>query len=436
MSLDKIILLFCCIAEVYMLFDLFHCFFDVRTEVGKTGIMAISAVSVAIIFIINMLANALLNLFAVAIVFAVYTYIIFKAPLGQRILYFVIAFSIFVGCEFLFVVLLGIPAYFAKQNSVVELSEVPWHMFTMKVFNYLLFILVKQFFSNSKEKMDGKIFAMYICLPITSLILMFATYYSGLTFQNQPVLKVLMTICCGGMLFSNILIFYAFNMYSEELHNNVEQKIIITRQEMDLKYFKKLNDVQTKHYEMVHNISNYLQVIKELLKQNELERIEELIRNLNGELENSADAVYSNNPVLNAVLNEKAAYADSVGVSFDVFVEPGLCMKKVNAMDLINMLGNLLDNAIRAAMTCEPAQRKVYFKAFMQNEGNFCITKITNYYCEEIMKDINGNYVTTKKDSGIHGIGIQSVQKAAEKNGGYLQCEEEEDNKFTAILVL
>lgn len=435
MSLDKIILLFCCIAEVYMLFDLFHSFFDVRENIGKRQVITISVVSVAIIFIINMFGNALLNLFSVVIVFALYTFIIFEAPLGQRILYFVIAFSIFWGCEFLFVILMGIPTYFVKQSSVVDLAEVPWHMFTMKVLNYLLFVLVKQFFSSSKEKMDGKIFAMYICLPITSLIMMLATYYSGLTFQGQPGLKILMTICCGVMLFSNILIFYAFNMYSEELHNNVEQKIIITRQEMDLEYFKQINEVRTKHYEMVHNISNYLKVINELLKQNEIGRIEELIKNLNGELENSAAVVYSDNPVLNAVLNEKTAYAESVGVTFDVFVEPGLNVKKVNDMDLINMLGNLLDNAIRAAMTCEPNQRKVCFKAFMQNEGNFCVTKITNLYCDEILKDTKGNYVTTKKEKGIHGIGIQSVQKAAEKNGGYLECVEEK-NQFTAILVL
>ena len=105
-------------------------------------------------------------------------------------------------------------------------------------------------------------------------------------------------------------------MYSEELHNNVEQKIIITRQEMDLEYFKQINEVRTKHYEMVHNISNYLKVINELLKQNEIGRIEELIKNLNGELENSAAVVYSDNPVLNAVLNEKTAYAESVGGYF------------------------------------------------------------------------------------------------------------------------
>ena len=49
---------------------------------------------------------------------------------------------------------MGIPNYFVKQSSVVDLAEVPWHMFTMKVLNYLLFVLVKQFFSNSKEKMD------------------------------------------------------------------------------------------------------------------------------------------------------------------------------------------------------------------------------------------------------------------------------------------
>lgn len=418
-----------------MLFNLFHSFFEVRRNIGKKLIIIISIVVVASIFSINSFGNASLNLVSVVILFWLYIMVLFEASFGQRVLYFVIAFSIFWGCEFLFVILMGIPTYFVEQSSVVDLAEVPWQMFTMKLLNYLLFALVKQLFGKSKEKMAGKIFAMYICLPIVSLIMMLTTYYSGLTFSGQIELKILMTVCCGLMLISNILIFYAFNKYSEELYKNVEQRMIITRQEMDLLHFKQLQEVHSKHNEMIHNISHYLKAIGGLLKENELKRIEDLIKTLNVDLENSTAIVYSGNSVLNAILNEKRTYADSVEVVFEVFVEPGINLKKVNDLDLINMLGNLLDNAIRAAKSCEPEQRRISFKMFMQNEGNFCVTKITNPYSEEIMRDAKGNYITTKKDAGIHGIGIQSVEKAAERNGGYLECLTEE-NQFTAILIL
>lgn len=435
MSLDRIILLICCVAEVYMLYNLFHSFFELKANIGKSQIIIISIGAVTSIFTINLFGIALLNLFSVVLLFWLYTFLLFEAPLGKRILYFVIAFSIFWGCEFLFVILMGIPTYVLKQRSVIDLAEVPWQMFTMKLLNYLLFALVKQLFRKSKEKIVGKIFVMYICLPIVSLIMMLTTYYSGITFSGQFGLKVLMTICCGLMLVSNILIFYAFNKYSEELYKNVQQNIIITRQEMDLRHFMQLQEVQTRHNETIHNITHYLKVIGELLKQNEKKRIEELIKSLNVDLENCATIVYSENSVLNAILNNKKAYANRVGVSFEVFVEPCVDLKEVNDMDLINMLGNLLDNAIRAAMTCDKVQKIVNFKIFMQNEGNFCITKITNPYKGKIMKDSKGNYITTKTDEGIHGIGIKSVQKAAEKNGGYLECIEEE-NRFTAVLVL
>ena len=70
----------------------------------------------------------------------------------------------------------------------------------------------------------------------------------------------------------------------------------------------------------------------------------------------------------------------------------------------------------------------------MQNEGNFCVVKITNNFMGEIIRNENG-FVSTKKEKGIHGIGIQSVRNTAEKYNGYLECLIE--NKiFTAILVL
>ena len=434
-SLDNVILLCCCIAEVYMLFDLFHNFFPFREGCGKRKITIISIVTVFSLYFVNSFGNAIFNLIFVVILFWIYVTLLFKAPLGQRILNFTVSFSIFWGCEFLFVIIMEIPTYLLKQSSVIDLSEMPWQMFTMKMLNYLLFSFVKQFSDKSKGKMAGKIFAMYICLPIVSFVMMILTYYSGIAFTNQPGMKILMTICCGLMLIGNILIFYAFNKYSEELYNNFQQRMIISRQEMRLSHYTQLKEVDSKHDELIHNFSHYLKVIGELLKENELKSIEKLIKNLNIDLEETTTIVYSNNLVLNAILNDKKACAERENVVFEAYVEPWVNMEKIVDVDLINMLDNLLDNAIRAAKECEEDKRKVSIKIFMQNEGSFCVAKVTNHFREKVEINADGEFLSTKKEEGIHGIGIKSVRKAAEKYGGYLECFAE-NQIFTSILVL
>ncbi|MBQ9610584.1 MAG: sensor histidine kinase, partial [Lachnospiraceae bacterium] len=138
------------------------------------------------------------------------------------------------------------------------------------------------------------------------------------------------------------------------------------------------------------------------------------------------------NPVLNAVLSGKNAEAENVGVELDIYVEPGTNMKMVSDADLIAMMGNLLDNAVRAAK--ETDDKKVTIRIFTDNDGSFNIVKITNHYKGELKKE-NGKYHTTKKEKGLHGIGLKSVDKIAEKYGGYMESFVE-DGIFTSVLTI
>lgn len=53
----------------------------------------------------------------------------------------------------------------------------------------------------------------------------------------------------------------------------------------------------------------------------------------------------------------------------------------------------------------------------MQKEGKLRIIKVINNFSEEL-KIENGKLLLTKKESGLHGIGITSVSKTAKKYGG------------------
>lgn len=431
--LDIAILFISCMVEIYIIFDFYDCLFELKNKYKIKQIILYSIASVVVLFGVNMLENAYLNLICVPLIMWTYISILFQTKVGDRLVYFIVAFSIFWGCEFLFVILLSIPTYFVKETSFIDLSSMYWQMLSMKLLTYMLFVIIKQIPNKSKKRLSGKFFLMYLCVPIASLGIMLLTYYSEINFSGRPVMKIFMTVCFTLMLLGNILVYWAFNRYSEELYSSMQQKLLISRKNMEQIHYEQLSEINKRHEEFIHNTSHYLKAIGELAKSNRNENIINIISELNIELDNAEMTVYCGNLVLNAILVEKKGQAEKKGICFDIYVEPGTYIGNVSDADLITMMGNLLDNAIRAADSCSD-QRSIQVRIFMQNEGNFCVVKIVNNYCNEIKRNEKG-FASTKDEKGIHGIGIHSVEKTAEKNNGYLECIVEK-NVFTAILIL
>ena len=105
-------------------------------------------------------------------------------------------------------------------------------------------------------------------------------------------------------------------------------------------------------------------IIESLAEAGENSKIREILRELNYELEKNTLESYSDNLVLNALISEKVTYAKKNNVQIDVFLEPNIQFGALREIDMISMIGNLLDNAIRGAQECENF-RTVQIRIFM-----------------------------------------------------------------------
>ena len=281
--------------------------------------------------------------------------------------------------------------------------------------------------------MNYKIFMMYLCLPIATLGIMLTVFYSGVDFSSNTRQKILMALFFSLMLFGNILMFYAFNKYSEETYENLKRDVIIMKQNVELSHLQEMIRNDERQKEFIHDTSNYLKIIESLAEAGENSKIREILRELNYELEKNTLESYSDNLVLNALISEKVTYAKKNNVQIDVFLEPNIQFGALREIDMISMIGNLLDNAIRGAQECENF-RTVQIRIFMQNKRNILVVKIVNNCTGKILIE-NGEIKSTKKEQGLHGLGIKSVNHTAEKYDGYLEYYIK-DEKFVALLIL
>lgn len=428
--IDCAILLASCGVEIYFLYSFFGMLFEKRVWFAdnRLRIWMFSIFAVLIFFFCNVIGNGDTNLFLFPILSWIYTYILFHGKFGSRMLYFIMAFSIMWGSEWIYAIILGV-----ENDAYKTMSEMPFAVLSLKLLTYIIFIIVEQLIGTKKKKMDNRIFLKYLCLPIASFGMMTGVFYSGIDFSTGVGIRMLMTVCYILMLFGNILIFYAFNQYSEEMNSNMESQALIMKQQADLVYFMQMAESQERHNEFIHNISHYLRTINQFAQENDCQSIVKIVGELDSQMEASEMKLYSNYHVLNAILSEKGRLAEKQNIIFDAYVEPGIVLDMVEDVDLIAMLGNLLDNALRAAKTYK-GEAFVNVRIYMQDIRGFCVLKIVNSYSGDIiMKE--DTFISTKKEKGIHGLGIKSVNRMAEKYGGYLTCKAKDD-VFEAVLLI
>ena len=126
--LDLLILFFCCIIEVFLLYDYFYNFFEIKIK--RKHIKIVCAGTIGTIFFVNMLQSNMLNLILVPIVLWFFVTVLFDSKVGIRFVYFIMAYIVMIGVEFLYIVLsntttallakTGFPAVYSERIKLAK----------------------------------------------------------------------------------------------------------------------------------------------------------------------------------------------------------------------------------------------------------------------------------------------------------------------------
>ena len=91
-------------------------------------------------------------------------------------------------------------------------------------------------------------------------------------------------------------------------------------------------------------------------------------------------------PVLNSILCERKFVAESKGILYKIKLGNNLRTDFIEDLDLISIVGNLLDNAIEAAEKTEK-DKYVICNMYMGNENHFLVMEFRNNYIVPLIKE-------------------------------------------------
>ncbi len=202
------------------------------------------------------------------------------------------------------------------------------------------------------------------------------------------------------------------------------------------------NDLMTKHYNEVENIykqmrgwkhdyHNHIQTMKAYLALEKYEDMNEYLNDLDRDLTNIDTVLKTGNVMVDAILNSKLSLAVSqdININAKATVPENL---QVADIDLCVIIGNLMDNAMEAAVKLESHEDRFIRVYIREMKGQLYIS-ITNSTAGEIKKT-NKEYISTKL--GIsHGFGLKRVDSIVDKYNGFINRQSEEGVFATEIIL-
>ncbi|MDD2509521.1 MAG: GHKL domain-containing protein [Syntrophomonas sp.] len=169
-----------------------------------------------------------------------------------------------------------------------------------------------------------------------------------------------------------------------------------------------------------HEYSRHIQAIQSLVYLKRYQEIKEYIEGIAEEYWQMEEILYTGHPVLTGLLNSKRSFAESQGIEFAVAVKCDPAEIPIPPWDICSILGNLLDNAMEAALEDKGKPRvaiefKYEFQHYVisiQNNG----ARIPAGEKEWIFEP---GY--TNKDSPARGYGLYLVSRLLERYQGTIE---------------
>lgn len=293
----------------------------------------------------------------------------------------------------------------------------------------LLFFVITRIILRIKEsgKLKGMDVIALVIVPMLSDLAITLMMYAAI---QEPSIQTIVLYAVGIVLILNIVVYFLFIRLGKAGKIKTEMALLALQNECLQENAKDIENMYDTVRALRHDLKNHLLCILSMAEERDVEGIEQYTGQLLQQ-QNTVNKLimFSGSKVLDAIINSKSAAAERAGVRLSAVITTPLA--GISPEDITIILGNALDNAIRAA---KDSQRKVV-DIHIQPQGAYSSIVIANDIAHPVLSD-NPALRTTKNIRYRHGFGIQNMRQAVERNQGLIRFYEQNDRFICDILLL
>lgn len=244
---------------------------------------------------------------------------------------------------------------------------------------------------------------------------------------NSQTDHILILINMGCILIADLYFSYFARFVEENSQLKIKLKLLEQQSILQYEFYEEQGEKYNESVKILHDVNKHLKMIENLYEAKKDDMAKTYAKEIGQMLVPLSLEDYTNNPILNVLLNDKKKIASLHSISFNLdigtvdlgFMEP---------IEVTTVFGNLLDNAIEA---CDlvPSHRYIDMKLDKYNE--FIVINISN--CTMPIEKWNYGKPVSRKGKN-HGIGLLNVENIIKKYNGSMVLEEA-NKKFSCKII-
>lgn len=382
-----------CSLQVWMLNDFGKNMFPYR--VGslwkRIGVYFAAALC---IFIANHMGTTLFNITIIPVSYTIAAIIIFQGSKWKKVIMACCYYMLAIIPEFLFAAITEAYGVTGTANEFQSELEKTLAILLMKTMTFLLVKCINQITRKKNYlTIENKLFTVLLTLPIATIIIFMCIYYSHISFTG--VNRIMIPIGAALLLMTNICIFAVFDKLIERSEEVKKMELLYQKSKAENINQKYINKVNEDKRAFLHDVNKFLCITANLIENGKNLELDNMVRHLGIRIQEMKNYSCCADPVLNSILCERKFVAESKGILYKIKLGNNLRTDFIEDLDLISIVGNLLDNAIEAAEKTEK-DKYVICNMYMGNENHFLVMEFRNNYIVPLIKE-KERYIKYKK---------------------------------------
>ncbi len=264
-------------------------------------------------------------------------------------------------------------------------------------------------------------------VPVGSILICYVVWW-----EQRKYIDSAQIIILGILLVFNLVTYYMYQRVQEHAAERMENELLKQQNAFFCLRYEEFEKQWLKLRRMRHDMANHCALEMSYLKKGEYEHLMQHYEEKLGQIKQQADVIQTGNIGIDSILNYKLEIARECGIEVEkkIKVESEI---SVNHVDLNILIGNLLDNAIEAVKGLPYDKKKICF--FLRTNATGLLFSIRNAFEGKKKRDINGDFLTSKRDELYHGLGLKEAKEIVKKYRGQMDISDA-DGEFSVKVFL